>query len=128
MFVTRGSPGLYGVVNEPTSSEIRSLRASAVANDGLMSAIRTGICRIAGFCSSAWRTVSASTSRPADDSTMSMPPSEPTANRALCGCRSAAPNSRCSSARIDGRVSFRRTSPPSGANSSAFASASLRIG
>ena len=62
MLVTRGSPGLYGVVNEPTRSVTRSFWASAVANVGLISAMRTGICCIAGSCSSAWRTVSASTS------------------------------------------------------------------
>ena len=43
MFVTRGSPGLYGVVNEPTRSVTRRRCASAVAKAGLMSAIRTGI-------------------------------------------------------------------------------------
>ena len=126
MFVTRGSPGLYGVVKEPTSSVIRSLRASAVANAGLMSAIRTGICRIAGFCSSAWRTVSASTSRPADDvddvDAAVGADGEPRVLRLSSPPRRTA---GAGSARIDGRVSFSRTSPPSATNSSAFASASL---
>ena len=95
-----------------TRSVTRRRCASAVAKAGLMSAIRTGICRLRVLLQRLAHGVRVDllARRRLD---VRMPPSEPTANRALCGWRSAAPNSRCSSARMAGRVSFSRTSPPS---------------